>query len=227
MNATPLTVTPPDPRPPHRYIAIEGPIGVGKTSLAALIAERWAMRPLLERPQDNPFLERFYREGARYALPAQLSFALQRAQQAQELAAAQAAGLAIVADYMPQKNEIFARLTLGDDEWQLYRALAERVDVPAPAPDLVVYLQATPEVLYARIQKRGIAMELQIGDAYLRSLCDAYNEFFYHYDRTPVLTVAAEHLNPLDSPDDLALLMTRIETMRGRKESFVKGGADR
>ncbi|MEX3612895.1 MAG: deoxynucleoside kinase, partial [Burkholderia gladioli] len=78
---------------------------------------------------------------------------------------------------------------------------------------------ASPEVLYARIQKRGIAMELQIGDA--------YNEFFYHYDRTPVLTVAAEHLHPLDSPDDLALLMTRIETMRGRKESFVKGGADR
>ncbi|MEX3526168.1 MAG: deoxynucleoside kinase [Burkholderia sp.] len=213
MNATPLTVTPPDPRPPHRYIAIEGPIGVGKTSLATLFAERWAMRPLLERPQDNPFLERFYREGARHALSAQLSFALQRAQQA--------AGLAIVADFMPQKNEIFARLTLGEDEWPLYRALAERVDVPAPAPapDLVVYLQASPEVLYARLQKRGIAMELQIGDA--------YNEFFYHYDRTPVLTVAAEHLNPLDSPDDLALLMTRIETMRGRKESFVKGGADR
>ncbi len=227
MSATPLTVVAPDSRPPHRYIAIEGPIGVGKTSLAQLIAERWAMRALLERAQDNPFLERFYREGARHALPAQLSFALQRAQQAHELAAAQAAGLALVADFMPQKNEIFARLTLGDDEWQLYRTLAERIDVPSPAPDLVVYLQASPEVLYARIQKRGIAMELQIGDAYLRSLCDAYNEFFYHYDRTPVLTVAAEHLNPLDSPDDLALLMTRIETMRGRKESFVKGGADR
>ncbi|KAF1056191.1 MAG: Deoxyguanosine kinase [Burkholderia gladioli] len=215
MNATPLTVTPPDSRPPHRHIAIEGPIGVGKTTLAQLIAERWAMRTLLERPQDNPFLERFYREGARYALPAQ------------ELAAAQSAGLALVADFMPQKNDIFARLTLGDDEWQRYRTLAERIDVPAPVPDLVVYLQASPEVLYARIHKRGIPMELQIGDVYLRSLCDAYNEFFYHYDRTPVLTVAAEHLNPLDSPDDLALLMTRIETMRGRKESFVKGGLDR
>jgi deoxyguanosine kinase len=227
MNATPLTVTPPDPRPPHRYIAIEGPIGVGKTSLATLLAERWGMGTLLERPQDNPFLERFYREGARYALPAQLAFSLQRARQAGEIAAAQAAGAALVADFMPQKNEIFARLTLADDEWQLYRALAERIDAPAPAPDLVVYLQASPEVLYARIQKRGVAMELQIGDAYLRALCDAYNEFFYHYDRTPVLTVAAEHLNPLDSPDDLALLMTRIETMRGRKESFVKGGAGR
>ncbi|MBI0326238.1 deoxynucleoside kinase [Burkholderia plantarii] len=227
MNATPLTVTPPDPRPPHRYLAIEGPIGVGKTSLATLLAERWGMGTLLERPQDNPFLERFYREGARYALPAQLAFALQRARQTAEIAAAQAAGAALVADFMPQKNEIFARLTLADDEWQLYRALAERIDAPAPAPDLVVYLQASPEVLYARIQKRGVAMELQIGDAYLRALCDAYNEFFYHYDRTPVLTVAAEHLNPLDSPDDLALLMTRIETMRGRKESFVKGGVGR
>ncbi|KAF1025573.1 MAG: Deoxyguanosine kinase [Burkholderia plantarii] len=226
MNATPLTVTPPDSRPPYRHLVIEGPIGVGKTTLATLIAERWQMRARLERPQDNPFLERFYREGARYALPAQLAFALQRADQARELAALQAEGTTFVSDYMPQKNEIFARLTLPDDEWQLYRTLAAHVDVAAPAPDLVVYLQASPEVLYARIQKRGIAMELQIGDSYLRALCDAYNEFFYHYDRTPVLTVAAEHLNPLDSPDDLALLMARIETMRGRKESFVKGDTD-
>lgn len=200
MNSTPLTVTAPDWRPPCRYLAIEGPIGVGKTTLATLLAERWSMRALLERPQDNPFLERFYRDTARYALPTQLAFALQRERQAREIAAAHEANTPIVADFMPQKNEIFARLTLPDDEWQLYRSLAAHLDAPAPAPDLVVYLQASPEVLFSRIQKRGEPMELQIGDAYLRSLCDAYNEFFYHYDRTPVLTVAAEHLNPLDSP---------------------------
>ncbi|WP_179401898.1 deoxynucleoside kinase [Burkholderia guangdongensis] len=225
MNpTTPLTVTAPDLRPPHRYIAIEGPIGVGKTTLALRLAERWAMQPLLERPQDNPFLERFYRDTARYALPTQLAFALQRAQQARELNATLQGGRPVVADFMPQKNEIFARLNLPDDEWQLYRALAAHLDGPhAPAPDLVVYLQASPEVLFARIQKRGLPMEMQIGDAYLRALADAYNEFFYHYDRTPVLTVAAEHLNPLDSPEDLALLVERIGTMRGRKEFFVKG----
>ncbi len=224
MNQTPLTVTAPDLRAPHRYLVIEGPIGAGKTTLAGLLAERWSMQPLLERPQDNPFLERFYRDSARYALPTQLSFALQRAQQTRELAGALETGRPVVADFMPQKTDIFARLNLPDDEWQLYRTLAAHVDAPgAPSPDLVVYLQASPEVLFARIQKRGLPMEQQIGDAYLRALCDAYNEFFYHYDRTPVLTVAAEHLNPQESPEDLALLVEHIETMRGRKEFFAKG----
>ncbi|MGF6648605.1 deoxynucleoside kinase [Paraburkholderia sp. GAS82] len=235
MSTSPLTVTAPQLRPPFRYIAIEGPIGVGKTSLARRLAERWSMQPVFERPQDNPFLERFYRDNGRYALAAQLHFALQRAQQAQEVAAAYAAGTALIADFMTEKNEIFARLTLPEDEWQLYRALAKQIDAQtprgttagspgtAPSPDFVVYLQASPEVLFARIQKRAIPMELQISNAYLHSLCDAYNDFFYHYDRTPVLTVNAEHLNPLDSDADLALLVERIETMRGRKEFFVKG----
>jgi deoxyadenosine/deoxycytidine kinase len=239
MNSSPLTVTAPQLRPPFRYIAIEGPIGVGKTSLARRLAERWSMHQLFERPQDNPFLERFYRDTSRYALPAQLHFALQRAHQAQEVAAVYAAGTPLIADFMTQKNDIFARLTLAEDEWHLYRALAARIDasVPegspraagagspgaAPSPDFVVYLQASPEVLFARIQKRALPMELQISDAYLHALCDAYNEFFYHYDRTPVLTVNAEHLNPLESDADFALLVERIETMRGRKEFFVKG----
>jgi len=239
MNSSPLTVTAPQLRPPFRYIAIEGPIGVGKTSLAQRLAERWSMHQIVERPQDNPFLERFYRDTSRYALPTQLHFALQRAQQAQEVAAAYAAGTPLIADFITQKNDIFARVTLPEDEWQLYRALAARIDATAPAagsrglaeerpsaapsPDFVVYLQASPEVLFARIQRRALPMELQISDAYLHALCDGYNEFFYHYDRAPVLTVSAEHLNPLDSDADLALVIERIETMRGRKEFFVKG----
>ena len=223
MSVPPLTVTAPQLRPPHRYIAIEGPIGVGKTTLATLLAERWSMRTLFERPQDNPFLERFYRDTTRHALATQLSFALQRASQTQEAADIVTSGAAVMNDFLTQKSELFARLTLPDDEFQLYRDVASRIHSSGPAPDLVVYLQASPEVLFSRIQKRALPMELQISDSYLRALCDAYNDFFYHYDATPLLTVNAEHLNPLASDDDLALLVERIESMRGRKEFFVKG----
>ncbi|SEA68601.1 MAG: deoxynucleoside kinase [Paraburkholderia sp.] len=223
MNSTPLTVVAPDLRSPFRYLAIEGPIGVGKTSLVHRLAERWSMHAIYERPQENPFLERFYRDTSRFALQTQLHFALQRAQQVRDIAQAWSAGTPLIADFMTQKNDVFARLTLPDDEWQLYRALAARVDASGPAPDMVVYLQASPEVLFSRIQKRALPMELQISDAYLRALCDAYNEFFYHYDGAPVLTVNAEHLNPLESDADLALLIGRMESMRGRKEFFVKG----
>jgi len=148
---------------------------------------------------------------------------LQRASQTQEAADIVTSGAALMTDFLTQKSELFARLTLPDDEFQLYRDVASRIHSSGPAPDLVVYLQASPEVLFSRIQKRALPMELQISDSYLRALCDAYNDFFYHYDATPLLTVNAEHLNPLASDDDLALLVERIESMRGRKESFVKG----
>ncbi|BAN22199.1 deoxynucleoside kinase [Caballeronia insecticola] len=223
MSVPPLTVTAPQLRPPHRYIAIEGPIGVGKTTLATLLAERWSMRTLFERPQDNSFLERFYRDTTRHALATQLAFALQRASQAREAADIVTSGASLMTDFVTQKSELFARLTLPDDEFNLYRDVAGRIHANGPAPDLVIYLQASPEVLFSRIQKRALPMELQISDAYLRALCDAYNDFFYHYDATPLLTVNAEHLNPLESHEDLALLVERIETMRGRKEFFVKG----
>ena len=170
MSTSPLTVTAPQLRPPFRYIAIEGPIGVGKTSLARRLAERWSMQPVFERPQDNPFLERFYRDTGRYALAAQLHFALQRAQQAQEVAAAYAAGTSLIADFMTEKNEIFARLTLPEDEWQLYRALAKQIDAQTPARNhrgksghppqrRILWCTCRParKCLFARIQKRADA----------------------------------------------------------------------
>lgn len=222
MTHPAVTVEAPDRRAPYRYLAIEGPIGAGKTSLAERLVERWSMRPLLERAKDNPFLERFYGDMARYALPTQLHFALQRVDEAREAAEALANGIPLVADYIAQKNDIFARITLDEDEWRLYRKLAEHIDVAAPVPDLIVYLQASPGTLLQRVQKRARPEEAPISESYLRKLADAYDQFFYHYDASPVLTVNTEHLNPLESTADLDLVVERIETMRGRKASFVK-----
>lgn len=223
MNAPPVTVTAPDLRAPYRYIAIEGPIGVGKTSLAQRLAERWPVRTLLERPEANPFLMRFYGDMTRYALATELHFALQRADEGRQTADLLAQGVAVVTDFIPHKSAIFARLTLPDDEWRLYRALTERTDASAaPAPDLVIHLQAGAPTLQARVNKRARADEAAISEAYLRQLSDAYDQFFYHYEASPVLTVNTEHLNLLESDDDFTLLLEHIETMRGRKASFVK-----
>lgn len=225
MNVTPLPVASARAaRPAFQYIVIEGPIGAGKSALATRLAERWSMQTLFESNADNPFLERVYRDASSsQALAAQLHIALQREQLSHEVAARRAANVPLVTNFLAERNDLFARLTLAEDEQPLYRALAARLNTNAPPPDLVVYLQASPEALYARIQKRAVARELHISDAFLRALCDSYNEFFYHYDHAPVLTVGAENLNPLESEADLALIAERIETMRGRKESFVKG----
>jgi deoxyadenosine/deoxycytidine kinase len=223
MNATPVTVTAPDLRALHRYIAIEGPIGAGKTSLAHRLAERWPVRTLLERPEANPFLARFYGDMPRYALATELQFALQRAEESRQTADLLAQGVAVITDFIPQKSAVFARLTLSDDEWRLYQSLTARIDTTAAgAPDLVIHLQASAPTLHARVEKRGRAEEGRISEAYLRQLSDAYDQFFYHYDESPVLTINTEHLNLLESDADFALLLEQIETMRGRKASFVK-----
>lgn len=223
MNAPQLAAATRMTRGPLDHIAIEGPIGAGKTALATRLADRWSMRTLFDSKTSNPFLERYYRDTSRNGLAAQLHFALERERLSQEVAALRVAGVPLVTNFLAERNDVFARLTLTDEELPLYEAFAARLVARAPAPDLVVYLQASPEALYARIQKRANPAELPITDAFLRALCDSYNEFFYHYDHAPVLTVGAEHLNPLDSDADLALIAERIGTMRGRKESFVMG----
>jgi len=205
-----------------RHIAIEGPIGAGKTTLATRLGARLDASVVLEEG-ENPFLADFYADRPGAALQAQLFYLLNRHRQQVLLRQADLFRQTTVCDYLFDKDKIFAYLNLDDNELFIYQRLFDLLSRDVPAPDLVVYLQASPEVLFSRIQKRAIPMELQIPDAYLRALCDGYNEFFYHYDRAPVLTVNAEHLNPLESDADLALLIERMESMRGRKEFFVKG----
>lgn len=207
-----------------RYIVVEGPIGVGKTSLARLLGEYLDAELLLEQPEINPFLNRFYQNQQRYALQTQLFFLFHRLDQLQELAQLQLFPRTVVSDYLLQKDLLFAGLTLNEDEYKLYRQIYDRLSPQASAvPDLVIYLQAKPETLVARVRKRGIDMERRISDDYLVLLGESYTRFFHHYDDAPVVVVNSENLNFVDRTDDFLLLVQRIESMRGRREYFNRG----
>jgi deoxyadenosine/deoxycytidine kinase len=214
--------TPPAARlPAHlRHVVIEGPIGVGKTTLARRLAERLDARLMLEEPEANPFLDRFYRDGTRYALPTQMFFLFQRVQQQQTLAQPDLFDRLVIGDYLLDKDRLFARLTLDADELRLYEQLHAHLAPSPAAPDLVIYLQAPPERLVERVGRRGLRAESGLTAAYLRDLSDAYVRFFHAYDAAPLLTVNTEHLNPADRDADVDLLLQRIGAMRGRREFF-------
>lgn len=207
----------------YKYIVVEGPIGVGKTSLARRLADTLRARTLLELPQENPFLERFYRDAQRYALPTQMFFLFQRMNQLRDLAQGDLFNAAVVSDFLLDKDPLFARLTLDDDELNLYQQLYDHLRPQAPVPDLVICLQAQPETLIQRIRKRGIAAETAITESYLNRLSESYSRFFYHYDAAPLLIVDTERLNLAERDEDFSLLLKRIETMRGRREFFNLG----
>ena len=207
----------------YKYIVVEGAIGAGKTTLARKLAAQLGAQTLLELPEENPFLEKFYRDAARYALPTQMFFLLQRMNQLRDLAQPDLFDARIVSDFLLDKDPIFARLTLSDDVLALYQQLFDHLRPQAPLPDLVIYLQAEPQTLIDRIKKRGIPMEAGISENYMHRLCESYSRIFYEYDTAPLLIVNTEHLNPIDNDEDFALLLTRIASMRGKREFFSRG----
>ncbi|MGD9597706.1 MAG: deoxynucleoside kinase [Steroidobacteraceae bacterium] len=204
----------------HRYIVVEGPIGVGKTSLARRLAERLDASLVLERADDNPFLERFYRNPRAGAFPTQLHFLFQRAQQQAAMNQQDLFATVRVADYLIEKDRLFAGLTLDAAEFALYEQVYARLAIDAPKPDLVLYLQAPVDVLLERIAKRRIAHEQLIGRDYLERLNEAYARFFHGYSAAPLLIVNAAAMNPVSNPADFDELLAAIGRVRKGRQYF-------
>lgn len=201
-------------------MVVEGPIGVGKTTLAKRIAAAVGAEPVLEQPEENPFLERFYKNPRAGALPAQLYFLFQRARQLQELRQQDLFAPVRVADYLLEKDRLFARVTLEDDEYALYEQVYGRLSLDAPVPDLVVFLQAPVDVLMERIASRGVRYERHIERDYLLRLIDAYTRFFHQYAASPLLIVNAAEIDPVGDSQDFEQLFEAIRRTRSGRHYF-------
>ncbi len=202
------------------FIVIEGPIGVGKTTLANKLAASFGSDLLLEGANENPFLEKFYDNPQAAALPTQLFFLLQRARQLKEMKQSDMFNPVRVADFLIEKDHLFADLTLDSDELELYEQVYKSLTIDVPRPDLVVYLQAPVEVLLERIQKRGLKHERFIEAAYLQRLCDSYIEFFYQYNNAPLLIVNAADIDFANNDADYELLYQQITEVQSGRHYF-------
>jgi len=199
------------------YIAIEGPIGIGKTTLAKRLADSFNYETLLEEAETNPFLERFYQDRRSNALPTQLYFLFQRMRKLQDLRQGDIFQQVRISDFLIEKDPLFARITLDNDEYRLYQTVYDNIIEDLPKPDLVIYLQAPTETLYERVQRRGNIIERPIEQSYLQQLNEAYTQFFYHYDDSPLLIVNTSEINLADGDLDYHNLVKYIlQTKTGR-----------
>jgi deoxyguanosine kinase len=205
-----------------RYIVVEGPIGAGKTSLTHKLAEHLGADTLLENASDNPFLPRFYQEPRRYALPTQLHFLFERARQLRELTQGDLFRAGTVSDFLIDKDMLFARLNLDDDEFELYQKVYADLAPQAATPDLVIYLQAPIDALQERVRRRGVEFERGMDADYLQRLANSYSEFFHRYEAAPLLIVNTSNLNFAESDVDFEVLLERMEKMRGPREFFSR-----
>ena len=205
---------------PPEFIVVEGPIGVGKTTLANRLAESFGSDLLLEGADQNPFLEKFYDDPSAAALPTQLYFLLQRARQLKEIKQEDMFNPVRVADFLIEKDRLFAELTLDDDELDLYEQVYSSLTIDITRPDLVVYLQAPVEVLLSRIERRGLKHERFIETAYLQRLCDSYVQFFYQYNDAPLLIVNATDIDFANNDSDYNLLLQRIAEVKSGRHYF-------
>ena len=204
----------------YKNIVVEGPIGVGKTSLTKKIADKYQLRTVLENAEENPFLRKFYADNEKYALPTQLFFLFQRLDQLIELSQTDLFETNLISDFMLEKDTIFAGITLNELEMSLYRKIYENQSSQVCNPDLVIYLQADPGTLLDRIKKRGILMERDISIEYIVNLSNAYNKFFYSYEESPVLIVNTTHLDPIHKSEDFDLIMNQLKIFKGRRAFF-------
>ncbi len=202
------------------FIAVEGPIGAGKTTLARKLSESFSAELLLEAAAENPFLEKFYQDAKTGALPAQLYFLFQRTRQLQELRQGDMFAPNHIADFLVDKDRLFARVTLDADELNLYEQVYENLTINAPVPDLVIYLQAPVNVLLKRIRKRAVAMEYTITEEYLDRLSNAYTDFFHYYNTSPLLIVNASGIDLVNNEADYQQLLERIETTTSGRHYF-------
>ena len=210
---------------PPRFIAIEGPIRVGKTSLADILAERLHAQRLRD-VEDNPFLTAFYRDKAGSAFQAQLYFLLQRYQQLHQLDLSARANRILISDYIFEKDKIFAYLNLTDAELQLYDQYYELFAEQVPIPDLVIYLQAKPETLRKRIAKKKAPLEDRISDDYLQAVVNAYEHFFFHYKSSDLLVIETSEIDFVDRNEDLQELLRRLsQPVKGTQYFLPLGSA--